>query len=333
MDALSSALNAVHMTGAIFFNAICRAPWGFAVPPLKRVAHVLAPGTERLVGYHLVTEGKALVRFDDETEIPVAAGDIVIVPHGDAHTVTNGSPARLIDSGESLGQNLAGTLSTMQAGGSGEVTHFVCGYFGCDRHADRTFLAGLPMIIKISVRGDAAGTWLESSIRHLVSEAESARPGQNVLLSKMAEALFVETLRRYMEQLPPEQTGWLAGARDPVVGAALALLHRQPCHAWTLAELASQVGASRSVLGERFTQLLGEPPLTYLARWRLQLAARRLQTTRNSILQVASDVGYESEAAVHRAVKREFGLPPARYRKSVGQVVRLPVGKRPTVQQ
>jgi AraC-like DNA-binding protein len=219
----------------------------------------------------------------------------------------------------------------MQTGGGGDVTHFVCGYFGCDRHADRTFLAGLPTMIKVSVRGDAAGTWLESSIRHLVSEADSGRPGQNVLLSKMAEALFIETLRRYMEQLPPEQTGWLAGARDPVVGAALALLHRRPCHAWTLAELASQVGASRSVLGERFTRFLGEPPLTYLAHWRLQLAARRLQTTRNPIVQVASDVGYESEAAFNRAFKREFGLPPAQYRrKSAAQEVGLAVGERPS---
>ena len=203
----------------------------------------------------------------------------------------------------------------MRLGGGGEATRFVCGYFGCERHAERLFLAGLPSMIKINMRGDAAGEWLESSIRHLVSEAGSGRPGQSVLLSKMAEALFIETLRRYMEQLPPEQTGWLAGARDPVVGAALALLHRKPCHPWTLEELAAEVGASRSVFAERFTRFLGEPPLTYLARWRLQLAARLLQTTRKTVMQLALDVGYESEAAFNRAFKREFGLPPAQYRK------------------
>ena len=130
----------------------------------------------------------------------------------------------------------------MRLGGGGEMTQFVCGYFGCERHADRLFLAGLPLMIKINLRGDPAGEWLESSVRHLVSQAGSARPGQSVLLSKMAEALFIETIRRYMEALPPEQTGWLAGARDPVVGGALALLHRKPCHHWTVEELAAEAG-------------------------------------------------------------------------------------------
>jgi AraC-like DNA-binding protein len=317
MDALSEALHSVRMTGAIFFDAVCTAPWGFAVPPMERAAPLLSPGTERLIGYHLVVEGKAFVRLKDAAEVPLAAGDIAIFPHGDPHTVTNGAPTKLVDSGASLGGFLAGTLSTFRIDGGGEATRFVCGYFGCERHAARLFLNGLPAMIKINVRGDAAGEWLESSIRHLLSEAASGRPGRTVLLSKMAEALFIETLRRYMERLPPEQIGWLAGARDPVVGTALALLHRKPSHPWTVAELATEAGSSRAVVAKRFTRLLGEPPLTYLARWRLQLAARKLQTTRQTILQVASDVGYESEAAFNRAFKREFGVPPAQYRKTL----------------
>ena len=195
MDALSEALASVRMTGAIFYHAECTAPWGFRVPLLEDVAHVLAPGTERLVSYHLVTHGKAVVCFPGEEDIPVIAGDILIIPHGDAHTVSNGSPSAFIDSGASLGSFLAGDLTTMQLGGGGELTQFVCGYFGCERHADRLFLAGLPLMIKINLRGDPAGEWLESSVRHLVSQAGSARPGQAVLLSKMAEALFIETIR------------------------------------------------------------------------------------------------------------------------------------------
>jgi AraC-like DNA-binding protein len=132
----------------------------------------------------------------------------------------------------------------------------------------------------------------------------------------MAEALFIETLRRYMEQLPSEQTGWLAAARDPVVGAALAALHRKPSHHWTLEGLAAESAASRSVVAERFIRYLGEPPLTYLARWRLQLAVRMLQTTRKTVLQVAGEVGYDSEAAFNRAFKREFGIPPGQFRKA-----------------
>ena len=215
MDALSEALASVRMTGAIFYHAECTAPWGFQVPHVQKVAHVLAPGTERLVSYHLVTDGEAVVRFPGEEDIAVVAGDILIIPHGDAHTVSNGSPSTFLDSGASLDKFLAGSLTTMRLGGGGEMTRFVCGYFGCERHADRLFLAGLPLMIKINLRGDAAGEWLESSVRHLVSQAGSARPGQSILLSKMAEALFIETIRRYMEALPPEQTGWLAGARDP----------------------------------------------------------------------------------------------------------------------
>lgn len=319
MDALSEALSSVRITGAIFFDAICTAPWGFAVPHMQDVAHVLAPGTECLVGYHLVAEGRAVSQFEGDAEVSLAPGDVVIVPHGDPHTVRNGWPATLIDSRASICSNLVRDLTTFRIGGGGEETRFVCGYFGCDRHAARLFLAGLPRMIRINARGDDRGAWLESSIRHLLSESASHRPGHTVLLSKMAEALFIEALRRYMEQLPPEQTGWLAGARDPVVGAALALLHRCPSQAWTLAELARQIGAARSVVTERFDRFLGEPPMTYLSRWRLQLAARLLQTTQRGVLEVALDAGYESEAAFNRAFKREFGLPPGRYRKKLAE--------------
>lgn len=317
MDALSQALSTVRMTGAIFYHAECTAPWGFAVPPLRQVAHVLAPGTERLVPYHLVADGRAVVRFEGAADVTLEAGDVVVIPHGDAHTVSNGSPSTLIDSAAELGQHLSGNLRTMRLGGGGEATRFICGYFGCERYADRLFLAGLPQMIKINVRGDVTGEWVESSIRYLVSEADAGRPGQTILLSRMAEALFVQTLRRYMEQLPPEQTGWLAGARDQVVGGCLALMHQKPEHPWSMSELAAQVGASRSVIAERFARFLGEPPLSYLARWRLQLAARLLQTSQKTIVQVAADVGYESQAAFNRAFKREFSLPPAQYRKKL----------------
>lgn len=315
MDALSEALNAVRMTGAIFYSLECSAPWGFSVPQLCDVAHVLAPNAERLVTYHLVTEGQAIVQFGNDEPIPVMAGEVLIIPHGDAHTVSNGSPAEMIDSGASLREYLAGTLAVMRVGEGGEMTRFICGYFGCERHADRMFLAGLPTMIKINIRGDDAGAWIESSIRHLLSDAGANRPGHSVLLCKASEALFVEALRRYMEQLPPEHKGWLAGARDPIVGAALALMHQKPFEDWTLPSLAAASGTSRTVLSDRFARFLGESPLAYLARWRLQLASRLLETSHKTLQQIASEVGYESEASFNRAFKREFGVPPARYRK------------------
>lgn len=315
MDALSEALTSVRITGAIFFDAICTAPWGFAVPRMQDYAHMLAPGTECLVGYHLLAEGRAAFSFQGEPAIELTAGDVVIIPHGDQHVVSHGRPAALTNSAEAVQRNLGGEFRTYRVGGGGEVTRFVCGYFGCERHAARLFLAGLPRAVKVRVRDGDPGAWLESSILHLLSETASGRPGWSALLSRMAEALFIESLRRHMETLPPEQTGWLAGSRDPVVGATLALIHRDPCRAWTLTELARQVGAARSVLAERFARFLGEPPMTYLARWRLQLAARLLQTTRKSVIEVAFDTGYASEAAFSRAFKREFSLPPGAYRR------------------
>jgi transcriptional regulator GlxA family with amidase domain len=128
-------------------------------------------------------------------------------------------------------------------------------------------------------------------------------------------SVFVETLRRFQRELPPGQTGWLAGARDPAVGTALTLMHHRHAHPWTIAELAREVGLSRTVLAERFRRFLGESPMAYLMRWRLRLGARALMTTTQSVGQVAFDVGYESEAAFNRAFKREYGLPPARYRR------------------
>lgn len=315
MDALSQALSSVHMTGAIFFNVECTAPWGFAVPPVDEAAPVLAPGTERLVNYHLVTEGRAHVQLEGADPLALRAGDVIVLPHGDPHTVCNGAPTHIAESGEALGSALKGRPRTLRLEGGGEPTNIICGFFGCNRNADRLFLAGLPHSFKIHLRDDSTESWLERSVQHLAGEAERGRPGADVLLSKMAEALFIETLRRYMQQLPPEQTGWLAGARDPVVGGALARLHEDPSRAWTLDDLASEVGASRSVLGERFARFLGESPMAYLARWRLQLAARSLETTDATVLHIALEVGYQSESAFSRAFKRELGVPPAQYRK------------------
>jgi AraC-like DNA-binding protein len=206
-------------------------------------------------------------------------------------------------------------LTPLRAGGGGETARFVCGFMACDPHLGRPILNGLPPVFKVNVRTDRSGQWLESSILHLVEEAASGRVGSEAMLAKLSEALFVDTLRRYVASLPEHQTGWLAGARDPIVGKSLGLLHCKVDYPWTIADLASQVGLSRSALAERFIRYLSEPPMTYLTRWRLQLAAHGLAHTSKGVAEIASDVGYESESAFNRAFKREFGLPPAQYRR------------------
>jgi AraC-like DNA-binding protein len=205
-------------------------------------------------------------------------------------------------------------LSPLHAGGGGDTSRFVCGYMACDPYLSRPILNGLPPVFKVNIRTDRSGHWLENSIMHLLEEAASGRVGSEAMLAKLSEALFVDTLRRYVAGLPDQQIGWLAGARDPIVGKSLGLLHGRIAHPWTIADLADEVGISRSALVERFTRYLAEPPMTYLTRWRLQLAARSLEKTSRGVAEIAAGVGYESEAAFNRAFKREFGLPPGRYR-------------------
>jgi AraC-like DNA-binding protein len=213
-----------------------------------------------------------------------------------------------------LEQALSGGLTVSRHGGGGEITKLICGYMACEPQLSRVFLGGLPPILKINIRNDASGQWLEHSIRYSVGQADAAGPGGEAVLAKLSEALFIETLRRYIALLPQEQTGWLAGVRDQEVGKALAMLHRKPAHPWTVASLANEVGVSRSVLAERFRRYLSETPIAYLTRWRLQLGAQLLTSTSHSVAQIAAEVGYESEPSFNRAFKREFTLPPARFR-------------------
>jgi AraC-like DNA-binding protein len=314
MDVLSEILKAVKLQGAIYYNAEFTAPWSFRAPPSCVLAPHFAPGGGHVIIYHLLTQGRGFAGLEHGERIPLTAGDVVIFPHGDPHILSNGAPVEPVDQERELHRIFAQGLKLARGGGGGEVTKFVCGYMSCDPQLSRVFLAGLPAIFKVNVREGEAGQWLENSIRFSAGEADASRAGGEAVLAKLSEALFVETLRRYMAGLPPEQTGWLAGARDPEVGRALALLHRQPAEPWTIADLAREVGLSRSVFAERFRHYLGEPPIFYLTRWRMQVGAQMLKSSSRSVAEIAAEVGYESEAAFNRAFKREYHVPPARFR-------------------
>jgi AraC-like DNA-binding protein len=314
LDVLSEVLKVVKLDGAMFYNAEFTSPWSFRSPPSRNVAPYFPPGVGHIIIYHLLTEGHASARLEDGERVLLEAGDVVIFPHGDAHIMEHGPRTTTVDYGKELLRILSQGLRLTHYGGGGEVTKFVCGYMTCEPRLSQVFLAGLPPVFKINIRCDPAGEWLENSIRFSVSEASVSRAGSEAVVAKLSEALFVETLRRYIASLPQDQTGWLAGVRDPEVGKALACLHRQPARPWTIADLAKEVGTSRSVVAERFRRYLGRPPMAYLTQWRLQLGAQMLTSTSHSVSQVAAEVGYESEAAFNRAFKREFGLPPARFR-------------------
>ena len=323
MDVLSEVLKVVKLQGAMFYNGEFSSPWSFCSPPSRTVAPYVAPAAGHVIIYHLLTEGRASARLVDGERIILDAGDIVIFPHGDAHFIENGPPTKSVDMAKELARIFSQGLKLSRLGGGGEITKFVCGFMACEPRLSQVFLSGLPPVFKVSIRNDASadgwrtrcfGQWLENSIRFSVNEADASRAGGEAVLAKLSEVLFVETLRTYIAHLPAEQTGWLAGARDSEVGKTLALMHRNPAHPWTIASLAKEAGVSRSVLAERFRHYLNEPPMAYLTRWRLQLGAQMLASTSYSVAQIASEVGYESEAAFNRAFKREFTVPPARFR-------------------
>lgn len=315
MDVLSEMLKAVKLDGAVFFHGEFSAPWCVRQPDGCSMASYLSPSSSHVIIFHLLTEGRGYARIEGNGRpVSLLPGDIVMFPHGDAHLMGNGPPVTPVDSAAQLQQVLAEGRIASQFGGGGELTRLVCGYMACDSQLSRLFLSGLPSLLKINVRDSPSGKWLEDTLRYSVEHADASRPGCSAVVAKLSEALFADTLRRYIEKLPASQTGWLAGARDPEVGKALALLHRQPAHPWTIASLAKEVGLSRSVLAERFRHYLSDTPMGYLTRWRLQLAAQILTSTSKSVAQVAGEVGYESEPSFNRAFKREFGIPPARYR-------------------
>jgi len=315
MDVLSEVLRVVKLEGALFFNAEFSAPWCVSQSRSSEIVPYLSPGAGHLIMYHLLTEGRAYARLPDGRREELIAGDIIVFPHGDAHLLGNGPPVNPVDSVSTFGRNLSEGVKVARFGGGGEITRFVCGFMACEPRMSDFFLAGLPPIIKVHVVKEPSGQWLEDSIRFSVGSADGSDAGTSLVLAKLSEVLFVETLRRYIVGLPADQTGWLAGARDPFVGHALAFLHKEPEHPWTISDLARRVGLSRTVLAQRFRHFLGESPIAYLAKWRLKVGAEILQSTEDSVAQVAAAVGYASESAFNRAFKREFDCPPAQFRR------------------
>ena len=322
MDALSDVLISLRLEGAVYFNAEFTAPWcvqsKFGVASIKaRLA-----GAEQVLFFHFLTEGRCKVRLANSTEaFEVAAGDIVVFPNEDKHLMGSDLHLAPIEMASLIGPNAAveTDLIQMRHGGGGAATRFVCGYLGCSRSVCRPLLEALPRVLRIPIGEGPASALLRELLRVGVLESSISRPGAQSMLAKLSELMFVDALRRYIENMPPGGKGWLAGVRDPHIGRALALLHAKPDKPWTVDELAREVALSRSAFAERFTALVTEPPIQYLMRWRLALAAQKLRSGREAIARVAERSGYESEAAFSRSFKREFGISPAAWRKAGAQ--------------
>lgn len=310
MDPLSDVLHVVRLNGAYFYSVEASGPWRVEAVAATQLSPRVLPDAEHLISYHIVTEGRCWGGVAGEDAVELLPGDAIVFPQGDAHVMASGpAPTRETQSYVTYPGRFP---HTVRLGDGGRLeTAFVCGFLGCDRLPFNPLLATLPR--RLHMRGLSQG-WLGAFARQVVEESRAERAGAGTVLTRLAELMFIEVMRRYLEGLPAEQTGWLAGLRDPMVGRALALLHARPGHSWTLAELAQAVAGSRSRLAERFTHLLGYPPMQYLTQWRMQVAANLLSRSGAKVAAIAAEVGYESEAAFSRAFKKATGQSPGGWR-------------------
>jgi AraC-like DNA-binding protein len=318
-DTLSDVLQAVRLKGAVFFDVDTVAPWVAEAPPAKVIAQAVMPGSEHVIEYHVITVGScwAAVVGHDIEPVHLTAGDVVAFPQGDAHVLSSAPGMRGeldLDVFKRPESPVAVPLLLNLDGGGSECAHVVCGFLGCDRRPFNPLLESLPRILHIAGTDPTRSDWLNAFTRFALMEASEKRAGGSMILSKLGELMFSELVRRYVESLPERSKGWLGGLRDRHVGRALNLLHAQPTRPWTLDQLAREVGLSRSSFAERFSVFVGLPPMQYLQKWRLQIAASKLSDGNGSIARIAAEIGYESEAAFSRAFKKAVGLPPAEWR-------------------
>ena len=310
MDPLSDVLRAVKLNGAYFYMVEAAAPWSVAAVPARELVPRVLPEAEHLISYHILLNGSCWAGLDGE-QVRMEPGDVIVFPHGDAHLMSSAEGYRVGADRHATSPNRF--PDTVLLGPSADRdTTFVCGFLGCDARPYNPLLASLPR--RIHSRGIARG-WLAQFPDQVVVESRMGRVGRETMLTRMAELMFIEVVRHHIEELPPHD-GWLAGLMDPVVGPALSSMHERRAFPWTLAELARTCATSRSVLVERFSRLAGVPPMLYLKRWRLQLAAEQLSHGTAKISAIATRVGYESEAAFSRAFKQETGMSPAAWRRA-----------------
>jgi AraC-like DNA-binding protein len=314
-DPISGVLAAVKLTGAVFFHIDATSPWVAEAPDGVDIAARIMPRSQHLISYHAITHGGCWAGLLDADPIRVEAGDIIVFPQGDPHVLSSTPGMRSVRD-MAVFRRPTGDQRlpfAFEVGGGGpDQAKVICGFLGCDVRPFNPLVASLPRVMHAN--GPAGEGWLAEFFRAAVSESAGNRAGSEAMLARLSELMFVEVVRRHLESLPDEQTGWLAGLRDPVVARALGLLHARPAEAWTLDTLGREAGLGRSALAERFTALVGHAPMQYLAQWRMQLAAGRLGEGA-TVAEAAFDVGYGSEAAFSRAFKKLVGVAPASWRR------------------
>lgn len=313
-DPLSEVLRSVRLIGGVFLDAHFTAPFSVisGITPEDCAPFLRTPA--QLIAYHYVIAGRLLLWLEAEDPIAAEAGEIVLLPCNDAHTLASAPGLVSVNAHSLIEPAVGGGLARISFGGGGEPTHIVCGFLGSEeRH--NPLIANLPRLLKLDVNDVVSRDWVEASVKFAAHELAEGRFGSSSVMSRLSELLFVEAVRSHASKLRDEKAGWLRGLRDPHVGRALALIHGNIGTRWTVEVLANRVALSRTAFIDRFTLLMGMPPIRYSIFWRLQAAKLQLRDGRGTIAQIAHSVGYQSEVAFNRAFRREFGSPPAKWRE------------------
>lgn len=347
MDVLSDVIRVVRLSGAVFFTAEFSSPWALESPNPDLLADIVMPDAECVVLFHILMDGACIVECAGCPPAQMDANDVVVFPHGEPHTMRSDEGAQVTRMDSVFPRRSHDVLPQVTFGGGGRTSQFICGYLNCDQRFG-PLLSTLPTMLLVRSRDDytaieaidrsgrrpaalpvRSNPWLGTTLKYTMHEARTARLGNAAMLGRLTEVMFVEIIREYMQQLSDDRGGWLTGLKDPYVGKALRLLHANPMRSWTVEDLARQTALSRSALAQRFTDLVGDAPMRYLANWRMQLAKDMLRERIYSIQEIATRVGYESEPAFNRAFKRATGFPPAAWRKGRDQRVADASGDRP----
>ncbi|MCC6622949.1 MAG: AraC family transcriptional regulator [Deltaproteobacteria bacterium] len=321
-DVVSDLLHAVRLRGAVYFAVEASAPWVAEAPPAAQLASHIMPGAPHVIEYHAVVSGRVFASLVDGPAVELGPGDIVLFPKGDAHVMASApgmrGPRDLPHRARARHERLP-ILVDFAAADAPDRARLICGFLACDALPFNPLLGSLPRLLHVPRGERTRHVMLDHMVEAALVESRAPRPGGEAALARMSELMFVEVVRNHLATITTSAGGWLSGLRDPIVGRALGALHARPAIEWTLDKLGREVGASRSTLAERFTDLVGEPPMQYLTRWRMQLAASRIADGA-TLAEVAPEVGYGSEASLSRAFKKVVGVAPAEWRASRGGV-------------
>lgn len=305
--ALADILRGVRMEGIFYCPSTFTEPWGVSLPPM-----------DDCVWFHVVTAGSGTVVVDDEEPVHFTTGDLLLIPHGTGHRAWGADPAPTPNVLDLPHDTLSERYGILRHGGGGVPTELVCGGVRFVHPAARALIAALPRVVHLTAADIPRRDWLRTTLDLIDDETRVARPGGDAIVSRLCDIIVMQAVRTWLDRDPAAQTGWLGALRDPRIGRALGAVHRNPAHDWTVASLASEAMMSRSAFAANFTELVGEPAMTYVTNWRMQVAHDFLASGEYTVASAGNAVGYVGEAAFSRAYKRAMGVSPGQVRRAAG---------------